>query len=58
MTFKYGQGHWKWYEQVKLNSEYHQAKFDTYNTYGVWVNPNVKIFNEARHLTDKKKKKS
>ena len=31
MTFKYVQGHWKWYVQVKLNKQYHHAKFDIYN---------------------------
>ena len=31
MTLKYVQGHWKWYVQVKLNKQYHHAKFDIYN---------------------------
>ena len=29
VNLKYGQDHRKWYEQVKLNEQYHQAKFDT-----------------------------
>ena len=44
---KYGQGHWKWYEQVKLYEQYHHMKSDVYHFYGVWVNPNVKVFNES-----------
>ena len=30
VTLKYNQGHWKWYERVKLNEFYHHAKFDIY----------------------------
>ena len=52
VTLKYGQGHWKWYEQVKLNEEYHHAKFDIYQVYGIWINPNVKVCNKPWHLTD------
>ena len=54
MTLKYGQGHCKWYEQVKLNEKYHHAKFDTYYSYGVWVNPNVKVFDKPKYFTKKK----
>ena len=54
VTLKYGQGHWKWYEQVKLNEEYHHAKFDIYYIHGVWENPNVKVFDKPRHVTDQK----
>ena len=32
----------------------HHAKFDTYHIDGVWVNPNLKGFDEIRHLTDEK----
>ena len=28
MTLKSSQGHWKWYEWVKLNEYYHHAKFE------------------------------
>ena len=35
LTLKYGEGHWKWYEQIKLNEQYHHAKFDIYYFYGV-----------------------
>ena len=35
VTLKYGPGHWKWYEQVKLNEQYHHAKFDIHHIYGV-----------------------
>ena len=27
MTFKYNWGHWKWYEQIKLNEYYDHAMF-------------------------------
>ena len=52
LRFKYGQDHWKWYEQVTLSDLYQQAKCDIYHIYGVWENPNVKVFNEPRHLTN------
>ena len=52
VTLKYGQGHWKWCEQVKLNAQYHHAKVDIYYIYGLLVNP--KVFNKPRHLTDEK----
>ena len=55
VTLKYGQGHWKWNEKVKLSEEYHNAKFDTY-TFMVsrWV-PMLK-FSTSPHtwLTNKK----
>ena len=51
---KYSQGHLKWYQQVKLNEYYHNAKFDIYHTCGVTVNPSVKVFNKPRHLTNEK----
>ena len=54
LTLTYGQGNWKWYEQVKLNEQHHHAKFDIYHICGVWVNPNVKILNKPRHLTNEK----
>ena len=44
VSVKYNQGHWKWYEWIKLNEYYHQAKFDIYHIYGVWDNQNVKVF--------------
>ena len=44
MTLKYNQGHWKWYESVKLNDYYHHAKFDIYHMYSVRENCNVKLF--------------
>ena len=49
---KYGQGHWKWYEQVKLKVKYYYAMFDICYIYGVWINPNVKVFNKPKHLTN------
>ena len=51
VTLKKGQGHWKQYEKVKLSEWYRHAKFDIYRIYGVWVNPNVKVFEKTRHLT-------
>ena len=30
VTLEYGQGHWKWYEQVTLKAEYHNASFTTF----------------------------
>ena len=64
MTLKYGQGYWKWYEQVKLSDYYPHANYDIYHIYdkymytdmfmyGVLVNPNVKVFDKPGHLTDK-----
>ena len=41
VTLKYGQGHRKWYEQVKLNEYYHQAKFDIQHIYDVRENRSV-----------------
>ena len=35
VTLKYDQGNWKRYQQVKLNEQYHHAKFDIHHTYGV-----------------------
>ena len=43
VTLKYGEGNWKWYEQVELNEKYHHAKFDIYHFHGVWVNPNFNV---------------
>ena len=42
VTLTYDQDHWKWYEQVKFNEQYHHAKFDIYYIHGVRVNPNVR----------------
>ena len=42
MTLK-NQGHWKWYEWVKLNMYYHHAKFDIYHIYSVLENHNIKV---------------
>ena len=41
-------------KQVKLNVLYHHAKFDICYIYGVSENPNVKVFDKPRHLTDQK----
>ena len=41
---KYNQGHWKWYEWVKLNQYYHNAVFDIYQICSVRENHNVKVF--------------
>ena len=54
MTLKYGQGHWKWYEQVKLSEQYQHAKFEIPHIYSVWVNPNVKVFDKPRQMTNEK----
>ena len=51
VPLKYGQGHWKWYEQLQLNKEYHHAKFDIYHIYSVWGNP---VFDKPRYLTNQK----
>ena len=32
VTLKYNQGHWKWYEWVKLDDYYHYEKFEIYHT--------------------------
>ena len=37
-------GHWKWYEWVKLNENYHYAKLDLHCIYSVRENHNVKVF--------------
>ena len=50
VTLKYDKGHWKWYEQVKLNKKCHHAKFDIYHIYGVWINPNIKVFDKPWDL--------
>lgn len=36
MIFKYDQGHWQWYEQVKPNEQYmkHHSKFAICHIYG------------------------
>ena len=44
MILKYGQGHWRWYEQIKLPKQNHHAKFDIHHFYGVWENCNVTVF--------------
>ena len=45
MTLKYNQGHWEWYEWVKLSEYYRHAKFDViYHIYSVRKNCNIKIF--------------
>ena len=31
VAWKYSQGHGKWNEQVKLNEQYHDAKFNIYH---------------------------
>ena len=41
-------------EQVKLNVKYHHAKFDIYYIYEVWQNPDFKVFDMPRHLTNQK----
>ena len=43
VAFKYGQGHWKWYEQVKLNEKFQYANFDIYHIHGVWENSNLEF---------------
>ena len=42
VTLKYGQGYWKWYEQVKHNEWYHYVEFDSYYIYSVQENHNIK----------------
>ena len=49
MTLKYYQGHWKWYEWVKLYECYHHVKFDVYHVYRVGENRNVKVFATDGH---------
>ena len=49
VTLKYNQGHWKWYEYVKLNEYYNYAKFAIYHIYGVRENRNVKVFATYGH---------
>ena len=44
VTFKYSQGHWKWYEQVKLNEWYHHATVDIYHIHSVQEYRNVNVF--------------
>ena len=34
VTLKYGQGYWKWHEQVKVNRKYHHEKFYVDHIYG------------------------
>ena len=52
VTLEYGQGHWKWYDQVKVNEEQQYAKFDFNHIYGVWEDVSVEVFDKPRHLTD------
>ena len=53
VTLKYAQGHFMWYEQVKLNEKYHYAKFDISH---LWCLSkfHIKVFNKPGHLADKK----
>ena len=44
MTLKYGQGHFKLYEQVKVNEMYYHAQIYIYHIYGVREDLNVKVF--------------
>ena len=48
VTLKYGQGHWKCNEQVKLNEYYDHTKFDSYHNF------DVKVFDEPRHVPHQK----
>ena len=41
---KYSQGHWKWYDWIKLNEFYHHEKFDTDRIYSVQESRNSKVF--------------
>ena len=43
VTLKHNQGHWKWYEWIKLNEYNHHARFDVYHIYNVWENYDVKL---------------
>ena len=43
VTFTYNQGHWKWYEWVKLNECNLRAKLDSYAIYSTQENHNVKV---------------
>ena len=53
VILKYGQSHWKWYEQVKLNKSvkkyFQHGKFDIYHIYDL-----CKVSDMTRHLTDGK----
>ena len=31
VTLKFIHGHWKWYKWIKLDKQFHNAKFDTYH---------------------------
>ena len=42
MTLKHNQGHWKWYDWVKLNKYYHHAEREIH--YSVRENRNIKVF--------------
>ena len=44
MPLKHGQGHWKWYEQVKFNEYYHNAQIDISHISGVQENPNISFW--------------
>ena len=46
-TLKYGQGHWNWYEYLKLNEYCVHAEFDIYHICDVWENHNIQAF--AKH---------
>lgn len=51
VTLKHSQGHWKWYEQVKLNGQHHCAKFDFGYIYGVRENHNIQVFDNPNTQT-------
>ena len=51
MTLKYNQGHWMWYEWVKLNEYYHHAKFGII-IISVRENCSIKVFTIYRPKTD------
>ena len=48
VTLKKCQGRWKCNEKVKFNVKYHHAKLAFYYIYGVWENPNIKVFDKPR----------
>ena len=49
MTLKYNQGHWNWYERVKLSDYYQHVQFYIYYIYGVRENLNVEVFATYGH---------
>lgn len=44
VTLTCDQGHWKWYEKIKLYKFYHRAKFGIYPIYSVQENGKIKVF--------------